>query len=217
MKKLLIILAILLLPLSVWAMTPISDADLSGVTGQAGVNINADLMIDISPCTIAWGDASGLDWTFGWDTNMNDALGTGADGAGYWGLPGFNINSLHIRARTETNDTYGGYSLTSHVLGANHLKPITIDVATGMVTAPEHGVGVTFVRFGLGSLQITMKDLDLPVSLGPTGSNLNQNLGEICWSDLNLYINSNSYVDVYKNPVTNSGVTFDFNVTIDRW
>ena len=106
MKKLLIILAILLLPLSVWAMTPISDADLSGVTGQAGVNINADLMIDISPCTIAWGDASGLDWTFGWDTNMNDALGTGADGAGYWGLPGFNINSLHIKPMTGMTAEY---------------------------------------------------------------------------------------------------------------
>ena len=43
MKRLLTILTILLLPLSVWAMTPVNDSDLSNVTGQAGVNINADL------------------------------------------------------------------------------------------------------------------------------------------------------------------------------
>mgnify|MGYP000905370113 CR=1 FL=1 len=53
-------LAILLLPLSVWAMTPVSDSDLSNVTGQAGVSINADLTMDITIGTMAWGDGDGV-------------------------------------------------------------------------------------------------------------------------------------------------------------
>jgi len=197
-------------------MTPVSDSDLSNVTGQAGVNINADLMMDISIGTMAWGDNSGLDWGLGWDTDAYDALGTGNDAAGYVGVTGFNLNSLHIRARIEGTDTYGGYSLTSHALTGNHLKPITIDVATGTAEGPDHGIGVTFVRFGLGSLQISMQDLDLLVSLGTAGNALTQNLGEVYIGGLNVYINSRSYVDIYKNPVTNSGVTFDINVTLDK-
>lgn len=206
LNKLLSILTILLLPLSVWAMTPISDADLSKVTGQAGVSINTDLTMNIDIDTLAWGDASGMDWCYGWDTNMNDA-------AGYFGFDGFRISNLHIRARTETNDTYGGYSLTDNTPGGNHLKPTTIDVATNSAMYN----GATFVRLGLGSLQITMQDIEIPLALGPAGNNLNQMLGEIYFGDLNLYINANSYVDVYKSSITNSGVTLNSNVTIDKW
>ena len=56
MKRVLTILAILLLPLSVWAMTPVSDSALSDVTGQAGVSINIDLNMNISFDTVAWGE-----------------------------------------------------------------------------------------------------------------------------------------------------------------
>ena len=60
MKRVLTILAILLLPLSVWAMTPVTDSDLSNVTGQAGVSINQDVMMNIHMDVMAWGDADGL-------------------------------------------------------------------------------------------------------------------------------------------------------------
>ena len=60
MKRVLTILAILLLPLSVWAMTPVTDSDLSKVTGQAGVSINQDVMMNIHMDVMAWGDADGL-------------------------------------------------------------------------------------------------------------------------------------------------------------
>lgn len=53
-------MAFLLLPLSVWAMTPISDSDLSNVTGQAGVNINVDLLMNVRLGTMAWGDSDGI-------------------------------------------------------------------------------------------------------------------------------------------------------------
>jgi hypothetical protein len=174
--------------------------------------------MDITICTMAWGDSNGLDWAFGWDVVTSDALGTGADGMGYIGVNGFNINSLHIRARTEATDTYGSYSLSSHAIGVNHLKPITIDVATGTASLPLNGVGVTFVRIGFGSLQISMQDMDFYVALGSNvaTTGLDQRLGEVYISGLNLYINSGSYVDIYKQASKSCGVTFDLNFTIDH-
>ena len=60
MKRVLTVLAILLLPLSVWAMTPVTDNDLSNVTGQAGVNINANVSMNVYIGTMAWGDSDGI-------------------------------------------------------------------------------------------------------------------------------------------------------------
>ena len=53
MKSVLVFFTMVLLPLSVWAMTPVSDYDLSNVTGQAGVSINPNLKMDIEIGTIA--------------------------------------------------------------------------------------------------------------------------------------------------------------------
>src|SRR5512136_610048 len=101
MKRVLTILAILLLPISVWAMTPVTDSDLSNVTGQAGVNINADLTMNISIGTMAWGDSDGI-------TSVYNPWTSVASG-GYVGMTGFNINNLRIRARTEATDHYNSY------------------------------------------------------------------------------------------------------------
>lgn len=61
MKRVLIVLAALLLPLSVMAMTPVSDNDLSGITGQAGVTIGvSQLHITLKLDTVTWGDVDGL-------------------------------------------------------------------------------------------------------------------------------------------------------------
>jgi hypothetical protein len=60
MKSVLAFFTIMLLPLSVWTMTPVSDSDLSNVTGQAGVSINPNLTMDINIGTIAWGDSDGI-------------------------------------------------------------------------------------------------------------------------------------------------------------
>src|SRR5512133_1714629 len=117
MKRVLTFLAIMLLPLSVMAMTPVTDSALSDVTGQAGVNINADLRMNIGIGTMSWGDTDGLGTAFsglGWATNT---------GAGYIGVTNFNLTNLRIKAR-ETDQA--GVYYTSAML-----KPITIDVATG--------------------------------------------------------------------------------------
>ena len=60
MKRVLTLLAIMVLPLSVMAMTPVSDQALSDVTGQAGVSILPNLTIGMTDVDIAWGDPDGL-------------------------------------------------------------------------------------------------------------------------------------------------------------
>jgi len=213
MKRVLTILAILLLPLSVWAMTPVNDSDLSNVTGQAGVNINADLTMNISIGTMAWGDNDGITGVYlPWAT-----VPTG----GYIGITGFNITNLWIRGRTDTSDIYNSYSTL-------FLKPITIDVATDATTG--HGVaGTTFVRFGLGAIQISMDALQFEVALGShlatgyigTTPSLRQSLGVVSLGGIGIWINPWSYVDIFNGRVNNGttaqGVTFGLNVIIDHF
>jgi len=227
MKRVLTILAILLLPLSVWAMTPVTDSDLSNVTGQAGVNINANVTMDISIGTMAWGDSDGVQSVYNPWTNVTNG--------GYIGVNNFNITNLYIKARTA--DTYEGYSTLM-------LKPITIDVATNgasdfqVTTTPSVGAAAitenmpantTFVRFGLGALEIGLNALSFDVSLGArvgsgatAGTNaivLGQNLGVASMGDMKMYINPWSYVDIYANTAVGnaSGVNFAVNVTLDKF
>ncbi|MCE5283393.1 MAG: hypothetical protein LLG93_14980, partial [Deltaproteobacteria bacterium] len=105
MKRVLTFLALMLLPLSVMAMTPVSDSTLSDVTGQAGVNINADLQMNIIMNTVAWGDSSGVDGYWSGASFTGGAWATTAAG-GYVGLNSLNITNLRIKAR-ETADGYG--------------------------------------------------------------------------------------------------------------
>jgi len=215
MKRVMTILAILLLPLSVWAMTPVADSDLSNVTGQAGVSINADLGMNISIGTMAWGDADGIGSYWAVTTTT-----------GYVGVTGFNITNLRIKAR-ET-DSYGtGYPTlfyhgTSTVAGTGaystyFLKPITIDVATGNkpVASGGQGAATTFVRFGLGALQVTMDALSFNVALGTAGTALTQQMGSINLGAIGIYFNPNSYVDIYSHG--GQGVTFEMYVIIDQF
>jgi len=196
MKKVLIFLTIMMLPLSIRAMTPLSDTMLSGVTGQSGVSINTDVTLDISIGTTAWGDATGIDAP--WDQ-------TGSDSGGYMGLNNLSISNLHMRSRT--TDTYNGYDFNTM------WKPITIDVAQD---ASMYN-GATFLRFGLGALEISFDSLELEVALGPEGNNLNQKLGDVYLGDLNLYLNPISYIDVYNGRTPGeSGVTMTWYSIVDR-
>jgi len=218
MKRVLTILAIILLPLSVWAMTPINDSALSNVTGQAGVNINANLTMDIAIGTMAWGDSDGLSGVY---NNYNNSGTTG----GYVGINNFNITNLKIRARTQLADNYNGYSTLM-------LKPITIDVATGSQVAAGGVASQTFVRLGLGALEISMDSLQFDVSMGPrvgTGANagtntiaLNENLGRVSLGGMDIFINPWSYVDIFSAQTAGvatdaSGVCFAVNVTLDKF
>ncbi|MGI6385962.1 MAG: DUF6160 family protein [Desulfomonilia bacterium] len=212
MKRVFTFLAIMLLPLSVMAMTPVSDQTLSDVTGQAGVNINADLRMDITIGTLAWGDADGITAA----ANPGWAL---TEAGGYVGVTGLNITDLRIKAR-ETDNFGIGYPVIlddddnelnpgGTYLASNYLKPITIDVATD----PDMYDGATFVRFGLGSLEISMDALTLSVELGPD-TGLGQQLGVVNIGPLALYINPTSFVDIYAG--STCGVNLTFNVKLDQ-
>jgi len=202
----------MLLPLSVMAMTPVSDSTLSDVTGQAGVNINADLTMDITMGTVAWGDDDGiglLGTVFGWESPTT---------GGYVGIQNLTISNLRIKAR-ET-DGYDGYTTAK-------LKPITIDVARDTAGTPLLYGGATFVRIGFGALQITMDELSMTVALGhrvtdPTNSatpvQLNEMLGSVNLGSLGLYIDPDSYVDIYnRSGGATQGVNFTLNFKIDKF
>jgi hypothetical protein len=63
MKKLAIILALLLVPMTAFGMDTISDSDLDAVTGQAGVSIALNSMcIQDSAGTTAYGDVDSGKW-----------------------------------------------------------------------------------------------------------------------------------------------------------
>ena len=199
MKRVLTFLAIMLLPLSVMAMTPVSDQTLSDVTGQAGVNINADLMMDIKIGTLAWGDSDGI-------LNGGHPLWGTTDGGGYVGVTGFDIDGLRIKAR-ET-DTFDGYAAPAQ------LKPITIDVATDALMYD----GATFVRFGLGSLEISMGALDFDVRLGTDAATLAASgnlLGVVSIGAMGIYIDPKSYVDIFSDGTC--GVNIAMNIEIDQF
>jgi len=81
MKRVLFILAILLLPLSLMAMTPVSDNEMSNVTGQSGVTIDISAMnISFEMDTVTWGDIDGL--VPNWENPYTDGILTG--GTGTW-------------------------------------------------------------------------------------------------------------------------------------
>lgn len=81
--------------------------------------------------------------------------------------------------------------------------PLTIDVATGTGVAGDHGDGVTFVRIGLGSLQIAMDSMNADAKLGPDSvvpgvPELKYTLGSLYLADLRLRVGGNSYVDIFN-------------------
>ncbi len=205
-KTAIILLAFFLMPLSLWAMTPVSDTDLSTVTGQSGVSINADVTMNIGIGTLAWGDADGISKY--WPT-------AGLNGAGYFGVSGFNLTNLRIKAR-ET-DHYGtGYgTVYSGSYGTAYLKPITIDVGYDPSYVTYNGA--TFVRIGLGSLQVSLDALSLRVGLGPDTS-LAQEVGTLNLGPMAAYFNPASYIDLYNPRIgVTSAVYVTMNVIVDQF
>ncbi len=169
MKRVLTFLAIMLLPLSVMAMTPISDSDMSKVTGQAGVSINMDITMNVTFGEMGWGDSDGLN---------------GATDGGWIGLDSLNVDQMHIWPRTDfTMEAAAGGAAADG--GWTDLQFLTIDVVTVADTAAAAGLPigpfffqgqagnvnneVTAVRIGIPTLTITMAQMTGNVVLGPVG------------------------------------------------
>ena len=92
MKGALLFFIIFLLPFSTWAMTPLTDSELSDVSGQAGVSIMVDIAMNIHFDILAWGDADGLGTNNIWGENTT---------GGYFGVKNLSINNLYIGPRTD--------------------------------------------------------------------------------------------------------------------
>lgn len=78
--------------------------------------------------------------------------------------------------------------------------PLTIDVATDSTTGHGGVANTTFVRIGLGSLQIAMESMDANVKVGPTNvgvPNLLYTLGSLYLGNLYTNIDGSSYVDIF--------------------
>lgn len=177
MKRVLTFLAIMLLPLSVMAMTPISDNDMSKVTGQAGVSMTFDVTMNLNFGAMGWGDSDGVATID--NVALNTAIG-GANTGGWIGLDSVNIRTLHIWPRTdytmESGENTGTVSLTPTAGAARSgdggwadLKWLTIDVVSlnsTLLSASQFGTtflgtggSVTAVRIGVPTLTVSMDDM----------------------------------------------------------
>jgi len=127
MKSALLYFIIFLLPFSTWAMTPLTDSELSDVNGQAGVSIMPNIRMNIYIGVIAWGDSDGL--------GTNNIWGEKTTG-GYFGVTNLSITNLYIGPRTDAYLYNGSY-------------PTTIDGATVI----SHTVDDSYLRIDLSALQ----------------------------------------------------------------
>ncbi len=95
--------------------------------------------------------------------------------------------------------------------------PLTIDVATDAT----YGAAVTYVRIGLGALQVTMDSMKASAALGPDTAfasgipNLKYQLGDLYLGALALRLDGRSYVDIFTARGANTqGVTIAANVRV---
>jgi hypothetical protein len=125
MNKISVIFVFIVLPASVFAMSPLSDEDLSSISGQAGVSIMPNITMSIHFDILAWGDSDGL--------GPNNIWGVQTSG-GYVGIKNLTLTNLYIGPRT------GSYT---------GMWPITIDVSSGIVRAFDEA----YTRIDLEYLQ----------------------------------------------------------------
>ena len=125
MNKVFVIFIFILLPVSVLAMSPLSDEDLSNISGRAGVSIMPNITMSIHIDVLAWGDSDGL--------GSDNIWGVQTSG-GYVGVTNLTITNLYIGPRT------GSYT---------GMWPITIDVSNGVVRAVDE----SYTRLDLEYLQ----------------------------------------------------------------
>ena len=116
MKKIftaIVLFTLVVLPMSVLAMTDINDDELSTVTGQAGVSINVDVTANLTIGTIAWGDSDGF---------------AGYTNAGFVGIEGLNL-TVHASGRHDGAFSTGGAT----AIGSMATDPIPIAVGATAV------------------------------------------------------------------------------------
>ncbi len=207
MKKIftaIVLFTLVVLPMSVLAMTDITDDELSTVTGQAGVSINVDVTANLTIGTVAWGDSDGF---------------AGYTNAGFVGIEGLNL-TVHASGRHD-----GAFATTgATAVGYMANDPITIDVGT-------NDGGQSIVRIGLPTFHITVSTLQTDifvsgVTAGAPTSTTAQQLGNIYMSGIEIRLGQSAtpadaasfdagYVTIGAAGAGNTGVNIGFVVNID--
>lgn len=128
MSKVFVIFLFTLMPVSVFAMSALSDEDLSNISGRSGVSIMPNITMSIHIDVLAWGDSDGL--------GSDNIWGVQTSG-GYFGVTNLTLTNLYIGPRT------GPYT---------GMWPITINVSNGVVRAVDE----SYTRIDLEYLQNTL-------------------------------------------------------------
>jgi hypothetical protein len=141
-----------------------------------------------------------------------DGLGEGSGTTrGSIGIKNLDLTNMTITSQAEE-------------LGAA-FSPITIDVATG----GDYGPDVTFVRYGLGTLKVSMPAQTVDVALGPdhglNGDGLNQLLGQSYMNLTSIEFDPSSYVDIWAGNIVNgtgtpgvgTGVNQTMNISLKEF
>jgi len=187
MKKIFAIIALavmLMVPISAMAMSPVSESDLSTITGQAGVSINLDVTVNAFMNVVAWGDDDGIIN----NAMTNDNLSHAYNSVGFVGISSLNIVGLNIRMRNFSkieggellaNDTEwdniadalaGNADNAMNAIVLNqafvthdqYSKALTIDVGTDLSNHSK-----TIVSIGIPTAVITVGELTGNVALFP--------------------------------------------------
>jgi hypothetical protein len=220
MKKILtaiVLFVFVALPMSVMAMTAVSDNDLSAVTGQSGVSIGADVTMNITAGILAWGDS--------------DGLGDGVTTAGWVGLSALNIQNMRIHMRADQGmiDVGVAFNLANNMLGGSYPDVPTFyaaltsgtdlvaqKAALASILATEElltidvytKAGVTAVRIGIPTFEIDMNSLYASVGLWTDNAGVPgtyQEMGQIYMTKMVALLGKGNYVDISQNN-TKSGV-----------
>jgi len=96
LKKILLILASILIAQNAFAMKPMNNADLSQVAGRSGISINVDVTMNVHFDVLAWGDSDGLGAVNIWNEETT---------GGYIGVTGFTMQNLSISHRTGSSSS----------------------------------------------------------------------------------------------------------------
>ena len=171
MKRVLTLLAIMVLPLSVMAMTPVSDQALSDVTGQAGVSIIPDVTITMSETDIAWGDPDGLG---------------GTTSAGWIGMANLDMS-------TDIECTI--------VTAPDQVLPITIDVATDMDGSYyDIGTTFIRTNLGSLKITLNALSTHIGLGASAAAATADvpaQSLGIVSMGGTDIQFDGTSYMDIY--------------------
>jgi len=175
-------------------------------TAQAATFIPAYNAAGFGPCSTAacvLADAANAQTVTGWTTFY---AAYGAYSTALTNYNNFNTANPGVLA--------SAYSYSQQII------PLTIDVATD--TTGGHAANgtdsVTFVRIGLGSLEITVNSLETKVGLGSDpAAGLNQELGSVYMKNVVVWVDGGSYVDIYNGRGAGTqGVTLGLSVTLDK-